>query len=147
MLPSMDFDPQGTHISVFYSLVQFHFSLQTLRRTSFAQCFFLTLAPLILKTFAGLHKFFSTFHHIEPTLFLNPLLSMTLWNLETIPPNNERPSLVNSKFPTKKLANCSPYFTALQVISNLETRRSYSILQFQNYSLFWLSRLECLQNR
>lgn len=73
MLSSMDFDPQGTHISVFYSLVQFQFSLQTLRRTSFEQCFFLTLAPLILKTFAGLHKFFSTFHHIEPTLFLNPL--------------------------------------------------------------------------
>ena len=35
--------------------------------------------------------------------------------------------LVNTKFPTKKIANCSPYFTILQVISNLETQRSYKI--------------------
>ena len=32
--------------------------------------------------------------------------------------NNERLSLVN----TKILANCSPYFTALQYINNLETK-------------------------
>ena len=35
-------------------------------------------------------------------------------------------SLVNTKFPIK-VANCIPYFTILQVISNLETQRSYKI--------------------
>ena len=39
--------------------------------------------------------------------------------------NNERLSLVITKFPIKKVTNCSPYFTALQCISNLETKRSY----------------------
>ena len=48
-----------------------------------------------------------------------------LWNLATIPLNNERLSHVNSKFPTKKIANCSPYFTASQDINNLETQRSF----------------------
>ena len=38
--------------------------------------------------------------------------------------NNEKFSLVNTKLPIKKLANCSPYFTALQYINHLETRRS-----------------------
>ena len=35
--------------------------------------------------------------------------------------NNERLSLVMKKLPI----NCSPYFTALQCINNLETKRSY----------------------
>ena len=49
----------------------------------------------------------------------------------------------------KKVTNCSPYFTALQYIDNLETKRSYkrkvnvrnlkflkkSIERFKNYSL------------
>ena len=34
--------------------------------------------------------------------------------------NNERLSLVNTKF----LTNCNPYFTALLYINNLETKRS-----------------------
>ena len=38
--------------------------------------------------------------------------------------NNERLSLVNTKFLTKILANCNPYFTALLYINNLETKRS-----------------------
>ena len=64
--------------------------------------------------------------------------------------NNERLSLVNTKFLTKlMLANSSPYFTALQYINNLETKRSYKrtvylkilkfskkfIERFKNYSL------------
>ena len=63
--------------------------------------------------------------------------------------NNERLSLVMMKLPIKKVANCSRYFTALQCINNLETKRSYkrevnlknlksfkkSIEQFKNYSL------------
>ena len=61
--------------------------------------------------------------------------------------NNERFSLVNTKFLTKYLANCSPYFTALKYINCLETRRSYksrrvnlknlkkSIERLKNYSL------------
>ena len=39
--------------------------------------------------------------------------------------NNERLSLVITKLPIKKLTNCSHYFTALQCINNLETKRSY----------------------
>ena len=53
------------------------------------------------------------------------------------------------KISDKILANCSPYFTALQYINNLETKRSYkrkvnlknlkflkkSIERFKNYSL------------
>ena len=39
--------------------------------------------------------------------------------------NNERLSLVMMKLPIKKLTNCSPYFTALEYINNLETKRSY----------------------
>ena len=39
--------------------------------------------------------------------------------------NNERLTLVNTKFFAKILANCGPYFTALQYINNLETERSY----------------------
>ena len=45
--------------------------------------------------------------------------------------NNERLSLVITKLPIKKVTNgkkvtnCSPYFTALQCINNLETERSY----------------------
>ena len=63
--------------------------------------------------------------------------------------NNERLSLVITKLPIKKVTNCSPYFTVLQCINNLETRRSYkrkvnlknlkflkkSIERFKNYSL------------
>ena len=46
-------------------------------------------------------------------------------------------SLVNTKFPTKKIANCSPYFTILQVISYLETQRSYKItVNLKNLKLF-----------
>ena len=62
--------------------------------------------------------------------------------------NNERLSLVITKLPIKNY-NCSPYFTALQCINNLETKRSYkrkvnlknikfkknSIQRFKNYSL------------
>ena len=39
----------------------------------------------------------------------------------------EKLSLVNTKFPTKKLVNCSPYFTALQDINNFGTLRSYKM--------------------
>ena len=39
--------------------------------------------------------------------------------------NNERLTFVNTKFLPKILTNCSPYFTALQYINNLETKRSY----------------------
>ena len=60
-----------------------------------------------------------------------------------------RLSLVMTKLPIKKVANCSRYFTALQCINNLETKRSYkrkvnpknlnffqkSIERFKNYSL------------
>ena len=35
--------------------------------------------------------------------------------------NNERLSLVIMTLPIKKVTNCSPYFTALQCINNLET--------------------------
>ena len=63
--------------------------------------------------------------------------------------NDERLSLVNTKLSAKILANCSSYFTALQYINNLETKRSYkrkvnlknlkffkkSIERFKNYSL------------
>ena len=85
------------------------------------------------------------------------LLSSTkIWNWETIPVNNESLSLVNTKFPTK-LANCNPYFTALQDINNLETQRSYettvnlenlklkkkTVERFQNYSPICLSRPKC----
>ena len=39
--------------------------------------------------------------------------------------NNLRLSLVMTKLPIKKVTNCSPYFTALQYINNLDTKRSY----------------------
>ena len=39
--------------------------------------------------------------------------------------NDERLTFVNTKISAKILANCSPYFTALQYINNLETKRSY----------------------
>ena len=39
--------------------------------------------------------------------------------------NNETLTLVNTKIYAKILANCSPYFTALPYINNLETKRSY----------------------
>ena len=39
--------------------------------------------------------------------------------------NNERLSLVITKLSIKKVTNCSPYYTALQCINNLETKRSY----------------------
>ena len=69
-------------------------------------------------------------------------------NLETIPLNNERLTCKH-KISDKILANCSPYFTALQYINNVETKRSYkrkvnlknikflkkSIERFKNYSL------------
>ena len=55
----------------------------------------------------------------------------------------------NDETSDKKVTNCSPYFTALQYINNLETKRSYkrkvnlknlkflkkSIERFKNYSL------------
>ena len=45
-------------------------------------------------------------------------------------------SLVNTKFPIK-VANCSPYFTILQVISNLETQKSYKItVNLKNLNFF-----------
>ena len=44
-------------------------------------------------------------------------------------------SLVNTKFPIK-VANCSPYFTILQVISNLETQRSYKITLISRISSY-----------
>ena len=52
----------------------------------------------------------------------------------------ERLSLVNKKFLTKKLANCSPYFTASQYINttvNLKNLKflKQSIERFKNYSL------------
>ena len=63
--------------------------------------------------------------------------------------NNERLTLVTTKFLPKYWRICSPYFTALQYINNLETKRSYkrkvnlknlkflkkSIERFKNYSL------------
>ena len=63
--------------------------------------------------------------------------------------NDERLTFANTKISAKILANCSPYFTALQYINNLETKRSYkrkvnlknlkflkkSIERFKNYSL------------
>ena len=45
-------------------------------------------------------------------------------NLETIPLNNERLTCKH-KISDKILTNCSPYFTTLQYINNLETKRSY----------------------
>ena len=42
--------------------------------------------------------------------------------------NNERLSLAftcNNETSDKKVTSCSPYFTALQCINNLETKRSY----------------------
>ena len=44
-------------------------------------------------------------------------------------------SLVNTKFPIK-VANCIPYFTILQVISNLETQRSYKITLISRISSY-----------
>ena len=63
--------------------------------------------------------------------------------------NNEILSLVITNLPIKKVTICSRYFTALQCINNLETKRSYkrkvnlknlnlkkkSIERFKNYSL------------
>ena len=63
--------------------------------------------------------------------------------------NNERLSLVMTKLPINKLANCNPYFTTLRCINNLKIKRSYkrkvnlknlkfskkSIERFKNYSL------------
>lgn len=48
MLPLMDFDPQETHISVFYSLVQFHFLSKYFLGRHLSNVFFLTLAPFSL---------------------------------------------------------------------------------------------------
>ena len=39
--------------------------------------------------------------------------------------NNERAHTCKHKLSAKILANCSLYFTALQYINNLETKRSY----------------------
>ena len=63
--------------------------------------------------------------------------------------NNERAHTCKHKISAKILANCSPYFTALQYINILETKRSYkskvnlknlkffkkSIERFKSYSL------------
>ena len=38
--------------------------------------------------------------------------------------NKEGLSLVKTKLPMKKIANCSPYFTTLQYVNDLETQRS-----------------------
>ena len=46
--------------------------------------------------------------------------------------NNERLTFVNTKFQPKILANCSPYFTALQYINNLETKRSLRKVNLKN---------------
>ena len=57
--------------------------------------------------------------------------------------NNERLSLVNTKISDKMLANSSPYFTALQYINNLETKRSnkrtvyLQILKFSKKFIEW----------
>ena len=45
-------------------------------------------------------------------------------NLETIPLKNETLTCKH-KISDKILANCSPYFTTLQYINYLETKRSY----------------------
>ena len=39
--------------------------------------------------------------------------------------NNERLSFEMTKLPTKKVTNCSPYFTVLQYINNLENKMLY----------------------
>ena len=36
---------------------------------------------------------------------------------------------------SKQFANCSPYFTALQYINNLETQRSYKTVNLKNINL------------
>ena len=67
--------------------------------------------------------------------------------------NNERLSrfTCDNETADKKVTSCSPYFTALQCINNLETKRSYkrkvnlknlkflkkSIERFKNYSLIF----------
>ena len=77
----------------------------------------------VLLTWWGLRRQnFSRFCTSEPARRL--LLFTWRWNLEAILLNSR--SLVNTKFPIK-VANCIPYFTILQVISNLETQRSYKI--------------------
>ena len=60
--------------------------------------------------------------------------------------NNERLSLVNTKFLTKlMLANSSPYFTALQYINNFETKGSnkrtvyLQILKFSKKFIEWFN--------
>ena len=91
----------------------------------------------VLLTWWGLRRQnFSRTCTSEPARRL--LLFTWKWNLEAILLNNERLfwSLVNTKFPIK-VANCSPYFTILQVISNLETQRSYKItVNLKNLKFF-----------
>ena len=69
----------------------------------------------------------SKFHIFVHNNISNALLVILLftwkWKLESKPLNNES-SLVKTKLPIKKLANCSPYCTAFQYNNNLETQRS-----------------------
>ena len=63
--------------------------------------------------------------------------------------NNERLSLVMTTLPIKKkkkLANCSPYFTALQCIDNLETKRSYKRTVNLKYYTFLKKSIERFKN-
>ena len=59
-----------------------------------------------------------------------------------MPFKNERLSLVNKISDKKLLANCSPYFTTLQYINNLETQRSYKRRLISRISNF-LKNLSC----
>ena len=44
---------------------------------------------------------------------------------------------LNHKIADKTLANCSPYFTTLQYINNLETKRSYKrTVNLKNLNVF-----------
>ena len=52
------------------------------------------------------------------------LLPTKISNLETIPLNNDRISLVNTKFQTKKLANCCLILLPYKYTNNLTTQRS-----------------------
>ena len=60
--------------------------------------------------------------------------------------NNERLSLVNTKISDKMLANSSPYFTALQYINNLETKRSNKRTVYLNTLKFFRKFIEWFKN-
>ena len=60
--------------------------------------------------------------------------------------NYERQTFVNTKISAKILANCSPYFTALQYINNLETNRSYKRKANLQNPIFFKISIERLKN-